>query len=161
MSKTDLQLHYLGRAYPLEIHYDAHLNKTTLQFAENHFILSTGETGALNLQPYLMPCYSKLLNKPLQAAIRKYQSEFKVKPAKVSIEDSDIRLGSCNGRRELTFHWQLAMMPLEVLEYVVVHEMCHMVHLNHDRSFWRLVGKLYPNYKTVMAMIGSEKRDHL
>ena len=39
------------------------------------------------------------------------------------------------------------MAPLEVIDYVVVHEMCHMVHLNHDRSFWRLVGKMSPNFK--------------
>jgi len=42
---------------------------------------------------------------------------------------------------------KLAMAPLEVIDYIVVHEMCHMVHLNHDRSFWRLVGKMLPDYE--------------
>ena len=39
------------------------------------------------------------------------------------------------------------MAPLEGIDYVVVHEMCHMVHLDHDRSFWRLVGTMSPNFK--------------
>ena len=39
------------------------------------------------------------------------------------------------------------MAPMEVIDYVVIHEMCHTVHLNHDRSFWRLVGKYDPNYE--------------
>jgi hypothetical protein len=39
------------------------------------------------------------------------------------------------------------MAPMEVIDYVVVHEMCHMVHMNHDRSFWRLVGKIMPEYE--------------
>ena len=39
------------------------------------------------------------------------------------------------------------MAPMEVLDYVVIHEMCHMIHLNHDRSFWRLVGKYKPDYE--------------
>ncbi len=39
------------------------------------------------------------------------------------------------------------MAPRHVSDYVVVHEMCHMVHMNHDRSFWRLVGKIMPDYR--------------
>ncbi len=158
MANQNLQLYYFGKAYPLEVFRHSDIKKTTLSFKENHFEISTSEMGQLNLHPYLMACYSKLLNKPIHEFIRHYQSHFKVKPSKITIEDSAVRLGSCNHKRELTFNWQLGMMPTSVLEYVVVHEMCHMVHLNHDRSFWRLVGKLYPDYKAVMAMIGSEKR---
>ncbi len=63
------------------------------------------------------------------------------------ISDSKSTWGTCDSMRQLTFNWKLAMAPLEVIDYVVVHEMCHLVHLNHDRSFWRLVGKILPNYE--------------
>jgi predicted metal-dependent hydrolase len=39
------------------------------------------------------------------------------------------------------------MAPLEAIDYVVVHELCHLQHMNHDRSFWRLVGSILPDYK--------------
>ncbi len=87
----------------------------------------------------------------------KYISLFLRKSKSVTIESSKVRWGSCNSKRELTFHWQLILYPVAGLEYVVIHEMCHMSHLNHDRSFWRLVGKHCPNYKEDMKIIGSEK----
>jgi predicted metal-dependent hydrolase len=39
------------------------------------------------------------------------------------------------------------MAPIEIIDYVVVHELCHLIHMNHDRSFWRLVGSVLPDYK--------------
>ncbi|WP_207650414.1 M48 metallopeptidase family protein [Geosporobacter subterraneus] len=43
------------------------------------------------------------------------------------------------------------------MDYVVIHELYHLVHMNHDRSFWRLAGKIYPNYKEAMTILGTEK----
>ncbi len=63
--------------------------------------------------------------------------------------------GTCNSKRELTFNWKLAMAPLDVIDYIVIHEMCHMVHMNHDRSFWRLVGKYMPNYDEKQAWLAN------
>ncbi|MFA9378992.1 MAG: M48 family metallopeptidase [Lachnotalea sp.] len=79
--------------------------------------------------------------------IRIYQAEFKMKPRSIRITDNSSNWGTCNSKLDLTFNWKLAMAPIEVIDYVVVHEMCHMVHLNHDRSFWRLVGKISPDYE--------------
>ncbi len=82
-----------------------------------------------------------------------YQSNFKTKPRSIRISDSKTTWGTCDSKQRLTFNWRLAMAPREVIDYVVVHEMCHIIHLNHYRSFWRLVGKIMPDYK--------EKKDWL
>jgi predicted metal-dependent hydrolase len=47
----------------------------------------------------------------------------------------------------LSFNWRLVFAPKEILEYLVVHEMCHMIEMNHSMRFWNLVEKLYPDYK--------------
>ena len=39
------------------------------------------------------------------------------------------------------------MAPIEVIDYVIIHELCHLLHMNHDRSFWRRVGSIMPDYK--------------
>jgi len=83
----------------------------------------------------------------VQERIRYYQPQFSTKPKSIFIADDHKNWGTCNGKRELTFNWKLVMAPLESIDYVVVHEMCHMTHLNHDRSFWRLVGKILPDYE--------------
>lgn len=72
---------------------------------------------------------------------------FKIKPKKIAIVKSYNKWGSCNSARELTFNFTLITQPAEFVDYVIVHELCHLVHLNHDRSFWRLVGSIIPDYR--------------
>jgi predicted metal-dependent hydrolase len=52
------------------------------------------------------------------------------------------------------------MAPLKAIDYVVVHEMCHMVHLNHDRSYWRLVGKIIPDYEELENWLALSILEH-
>lgn len=58
------------------------------------------------------------------------------------------RWGSCNHRAELSFNWKLIMAPPAVIDYVVVHELCHTVHFDHSPAYWRLVSRHQPDYQT-------------
>jgi len=66
----------------------------------------------------------------------------------VLIRNQKKRWGSCNAKGELRFNWRLVMLPLQVLDYVVVHEMAHLKVLNHSPRFWALVEKIMPDFKT-------------
>jgi hypothetical protein len=68
--------------------------------------------------------------------------------ARVQIRDQRTRWGSCSARGTLSFNWRLALAPLEVLDYVVVHELCHLREPNHSARFWRLVSSRRPGWRT-------------
>jgi predicted metal-dependent hydrolase len=67
------------------------------------------------------------------------------------------RWGSCNSRGELSFSSLLAMAPHWVIDYVIVHELCHLRHMNHSALFWRLVEQNFPNYLLAKAWLKSHQ----
>ena len=67
---------------------------------------------------------------------------------RITIREQKTRWGSCSGAGNLNFNWKLVLMPPEVLDYVVVHELCHLKEMNHSKAFWDEVGKVMPNYET-------------
>ena len=66
---------------------------------------------------------------------------------RVFIKDQKTLWASCSGKRNLNFNWRLAAAPPEILDYVVIHELCHLREMNHSKRFWGLVGEVCPDYK--------------
>jgi predicted metal-dependent hydrolase len=65
---------------------------------------------------------------------------------RITLRDQVSRWGSCSSNGALSFNWRLVLAPHDVLDYVVVHEVCHLVELHHGPAFWRLVEKRRPGY---------------
>jgi hypothetical protein len=70
-----------------------------------------------------------------------------VTPKRIQIRDQRSRWGSCSTRGTLSFNWRLVLAPFDVLDYVVVHELCHLREPNHSRRFWRLVEQRRPEWR--------------
>lgn len=138
---------YLGKEYPIQISQDINIKQDHVMFEGDKLHIYVKQLEDEKVKQALKRFYYQECKVLVERSIQSYQSNFKTKPRSVRIADNNSNWGTCNSRLQLTFNWKLAMAPLEVIDYVVVHEMCHMVHLNHDRSFWRLVGKMIPDYK--------------
>ena len=67
---------------------------------------------------------------------------------RITIREQKTRWGSCSSEKNLNFNWKLILAPPEVLDYVVVHELCHLKEMNHSKAFWDEVGKVMPEYET-------------
>jgi predicted metal-dependent hydrolase len=74
-------------------------------------------------------------------------AELGVSFGRIQIRDQRSRWGSCSTRGTLSFNWRLVLAPYEVLDYVVVHELCHLREANHSRRFWSLVESRRPGWR--------------
>jgi predicted metal-dependent hydrolase len=72
---------------------------------------------------------------------------------RIRVAGQRTRWGSCSSRGTLSFNWRLALAPPEVLDYVVVHEVCHLREPNHSRRFWRLLEEVRPTYREQLAWL--------
>ncbi|MEH7416159.1 SprT family zinc-dependent metalloprotease [Neobacillus drentensis] len=138
---------YLGNTYPIQIYENKNIEQDYVEFDGESLQIYVKQLDDASIKQALKRFYYQQCKAIVEKSISSYQSYFKTKPRSIRITDSKTTWGTCDSRQQLTFNWRLAMAPREVVEYVVIHEMCHMVHLNHDRSFWRLVGKIMPNYQ--------------
>lgn len=75
-------------------------------------------------------------------------TQYLLKFSKIKITNSKTKWGSCSSTLVLCFNWRLIFAPKEILNYVIIHEMCHLVEMNHSKSFWDLVAERCPEYKS-------------
>lgn len=76
-----------------------------------------------------------------------YASHIGKRVNRVSVRDTRSRWGSCSSTGNLSFSWRLIFAPVEVMDYVVAHEIAHLRHMNHSPAFWSLVEYLCPDYE--------------
>jgi predicted metal-dependent hydrolase len=80
-------------------------------------------------------------------------------PSKIKIRQYKARWGSCNSRKEVSLNYLLMMAPLWVIDYVIIHELCHLVHMNHSSQFWALVKLHCPDYNTAKQWLITHQKD--
>jgi len=87
------------------------------------------------------------LSKMVEKNIQKYSIKLGVTPKKVRIRNIKYAWGSCSSNKNISINMKLAKKEEKVVEYVVLHEMCHLIYMNHSKNFWRLVEENMPEYK--------------
>ena len=78
--------------------------------------------------------------------IARFNAFYQFNINRVSIKNTKSRWGSCSKKGNLNFNYKIALLPAELADYVIVHELCHLGEFNHSKKFWDLVAKTIPNY---------------
>ncbi|KPU43042.1 hypothetical protein OXPF_32920 [Oxobacter pfennigii] len=91
--------------------------------------------------------YKNIAKDLIEQRVSYYSSIMGLSYNKVTIKDQKTRWGSCSKKGNLNFNYRLIMAPDEVADYVVIHELCHLKHLNHSEKFWNMVRMYMPDYE--------------
>lgn len=131
---------YLGRPYVLKISDDISGD------AELKDCLCISRKNLSRARDVIARWYRKRAREIIGERCRLYSCVAGAFPKSIRVTSAKRRWGSCTPRGSVNFSWRLVMAPIESLDYVVVHELVHLKHLNHGKSFWRKIGEILPDY---------------
>ena len=99
------------------------------------------------LLPYLRKLYSRIGKEYLIPMAIKRSEETGLKITSVKVNSAGTRWGSCSARKSVNLSWKLIAAAPELIDYVIIHELCHTVYMDHSKAFWALVEKYIPDHK--------------
>jgi predicted metal-dependent hydrolase len=132
---------YLGRTYRLKLVQE---QPVPLMLKDGYFCL---RTNGLSPDTAFKEFYRDKGMQRISDRVAYYQSKMGVQPKAVRIIELKNRWASCSPGGNLNFHWKCMMAPPTVLDYIVVHELAHLIHPNHTKAFWNEVDKVMPNHQ--------------
>ena len=131
---------YLGRNYRLKV----------IQGSSEAVKLTLGKlvVGAdADIKQELTSWYMQHAEKRLNEKVVRFAQVLGVVPNSIKVKTYKSRWGSCSRSGDISFHWAIIMAPHYIVDYVVIHELCHMIHHNHSPAFWQQVEKVLPNHR--------------
>lgn len=146
---------YLGRNYRLKVECGAF---SPVKLLQGRLLVQTpeGSQQPQMIRNALVRWYKRQANLKIREKVARYAPLVGVKPTGVTIKTFKSRWGSCTAKGELEFNWLIMLAPNRMVDYVVTHELCHLLHHNHSPAFWREVMRVMPDYQQCRDWL----RDH-
>ena len=132
---------YLGRSYRLKLVPES---DAAVKLIGGRFVMP--KALARGGREHLIRWYCARGKLWLAAKVSEYSARMEVQPADVRVQDLGYRWGSCGKGSRLYFHWKTILLPPRIAEYVVVHEMAHLLEAHHTPEFWRRVERAMPDF---------------
>ena len=107
-----------------------------------------GELRKFRIKTYIEKWYTKEAYKRLEEKVIRYSEIIKVSPREIKVRNYKTRWGSCDRKGRLTFNFHLIKAPHQIVDYVVIHELCNMIQPNHSKLFWNELAKFDPSFKS-------------
>ena len=147
---------YRGRRLRLIVEF-ADIDQLTVDYRNGFHVRAPASLPKPEREPAVQAAISAWMKARIRddanAFIRRHAPKLGLEPAGLQIKAQRHLWGSCGADRIIRLNWQLIFAPKPVLEYVVVHELCHLRHRNHSRDFWRLVASVLPEYEPMRSWL--------
>ncbi len=105
------------------------------------------ESQYLSIKKRYIDAAKEYIPKRVAHYVSHYSSIIPNNYQRITVRDQKTRWGSCSSKGTLSFNWRLMLAPPTILDYVIVHELCHLAHMNHSSKFWECVHTILPDYK--------------
>ncbi|GKU29307.1 M48 family metallopeptidase [Clostridium folliculivorans] len=138
---------YLGRNYSLQIEVNEKLKKPEIKLYRGKFLVSAKNKDEASIRKAMEEWLREKAKELIEKRVKYYQRFFHIAPKAIKIKEQKKRWGSCTAKNELLFNWRCIMAKSNALDYIVVHEMCHMYHKDHSKEFWDLLASVMPDYE--------------
>lgn len=135
---------YLGKNYRLKVTRGTNDHVALRSGRLEVFIAEKGnsEIAETRVRSLLVAWYREKALKKLSEKVERYSKRLSVQPQSVKVRDYKSRWGSCIFPNTVSFNWRIIMAPHKVIDYVVVHELCHLKHHDHSDKFWSTVSQI-------------------
>ena len=158
--QTGSRLLYLGRRYYVEIIVDPTIRKTKVQFTHSKFKILLNpalpdQDAAINEALQLF-CREKAGIK-ISPRVKKWSEITGLYPSAVKFRRLAKRWGSCTKDNEIILNYDAVKLPFTLIDYIVVHELCHIKYKDHSKEFYREVAKFVPDWKSLDEKLGDMK----
>lgn len=135
---------YLGKSYGLKIVED---QPEPLMLKSGSFCLQASHQSSVKAAAAFKSFYREKGIMQIGVRVAHFQAMMGVSAKRIRIVETKTRWASCSSKGNLNFHWKCLMLPKKVFDYIIVHEVAHLVHLNHSKRFWEQVAKIMGDYK--------------
>jgi len=145
------QFYYFGEAVTLKV-IPSSRKRPVVKIRENELRVELDKTvgeqmGKQLIRKAIEAFYRKKAEEVIHDRLQYFNEFYGFYYNRVTLRNQKSRWGSCSRLKNLNFNWRLIMAPIEVIDYVVAHELCHLKEMNHSSRFWALVEKTLPDHK--------------
>ncbi len=140
-------LRFLGENYEIRFEY-ANFQKLEIRFERPYLkVLSAKHVPVAQVRKEILKFYEKAARRFLPKRVESLAKMTGLIPAKVILRRQKTVWGSCSPSGNIQLNWKLVSAPINVIDYVIIHELAHLKHPNHSKYFWAEVEKHCPDYR--------------
>ncbi len=154
----------LGKEYILKINYEE-TNQIKVDITDCNIIINLPFTYKMEpnlsnkIEKIINKMYMQIIQKQLDYTMKKVTNMVGLAPKKYRVRDMKSAWGSCSSTKNISIALKLIEYSPKAFEYVVLHEVCHLKHMNHSKQFWQMVEGYMPDYKKYKKELNSSKYD--
>lgn len=140
------KFYYLGREISVYQQYDMFRRNYRVIFEDDKLVISSPSEAAIDKHEVYISWLRARAKEYIPKRVMKIANEYDFNGKRISIRNQKTRWGSCSNKGMLSFNCKLMAMDRKTIDYVIVHELCHLKEMNHTKKFWKLVEEIIPDY---------------